>query len=119
MQLQELVYRGGLRQAAHAHDYASISMIVGGSLDEVANGTSREGGAASIIVKPRDVVHEDAYGGAGARMFTVILGSDADPGPYRWLFAGPAATLFTHAIREWRAGAPYADTVLDLVAAAW
>ena len=119
MQLQELVYRPSLRQAAHAHDYASISMIVAGSLDETANDTSRNGGAASIIVKPRDVVHDDSYGDAGARTFTLIAGGEADFGSYRWLFAGPAATLFIHAIREWRAGAAYADIALDLVAATW
>jgi AraC family transcriptional regulator len=115
MQLREHVYRSGQRQAPHAHDYASISMIVCGSLDEAANGMRRDGGAASIIVKPRDLVHDDEYGRRGARMFTLV--TDADVGSYRWLFAGPAAALFTHAIREWRAGAAYDDLALDLVAA--
>jgi AraC family transcriptional regulator len=119
MQLHELVYRSGLRQPAHAHDYPSITMIVGGSLDETVDCVRWRGGAASIVVKPGGVVHDDHYGDGGARAFTLIAGCDDDVGWYRWLFAGPAATLFTHAIREWRAGGEWHDLALDLIAATW
>jgi AraC family transcriptional regulator len=119
VQLQELVYGSGTYQAPHAHEYSSISMIVSGSLLETAARTEWNGGAGSIIVKPRDIVHDDTYGARGARMFTLLLPEDDEIGRYRWFFGGSPAALFTRAIREWRAGAAFEDLAADLIGATY
>jgi AraC-like DNA-binding protein len=118
MHLQEFVYRPGLHQPMHVHDYTSLSMIVGGSFEENAARTCWSGGAGHIVVKPRGVMHDDRYGASGARIFTLILDSDEDAGRYRWLFGGSPVALFTRAVAEWRAGSPYTDIAIDLIASA-
>jgi AraC family transcriptional regulator len=117
MQLHELVYAPERRQDTHAHEYSSISFIVAGELEEKVGSTRWLGGAGNVIVKPRHVEHEDVYGPAGARMFTVIVGDDT-PGPYRWFFGGAQASLFVRAIRNWREGEPIDEVCADLIASA-
>lgn len=115
MQLRELVYAPASRQAAHAHDSTSVSFVGRGGFDESAGGVKRTGVAGDVIVKPAGVVHEDVYGPAGAKMFTLVL--DEDMGSYRWLFGGAPAALFTRAIVEWRAGSAFEEVAVDLLAA--
>ena len=117
MQLREFAYAPGLVQPIHVHDYSSISFIVAGELHETSGGTEWKGGAGNVIVKPRDVAHDDIYGRAGARMFTLMLEDDST-GPYRWFFGGPPAALFARAIGEWRTGASIEDVGTDLIASA-
>lgn len=123
MQLREFVYAPERRQGTHAHDYSSISFIVAGELEEKVGSTVWAGGPGNVIVKPRDVEHEDVYGPAGARMFTVVSVDDRDdrddlPGPYRWFFGGAQASLFVRAIRNWREGEPIGEVCTDLIASA-
>jgi AraC-like DNA-binding protein len=114
MQLREYVYEPSLHQPAHTHDTMSLSFVARGGVEENAAGTRRTGGAGDVIVKPAGVVHEDTFGPRGAKMFTLVL--DEDIGPYRWLFGGAPAALFTRAVLDWRAGAEFADVAIDLVA---
>ena len=115
MQLRESVYEPGSHQAAHAHDYMSLSFVARGGLEESVGGVRRTAAAGDVIVKPAGVVHEDVYGPGGTKMFTIVL--DEEIGPYRWLFGGAPAALFTRAIVECRDGAPIEDLAFDLVAA--
>ena len=115
MQLREFAYAPGLFQPTHAHDYSSISFVVAGELHETSEGTDWKGGAGNVIVKPRDVAHDDVYGPAGARMFTLLVDDDS-AGPYGWFFGGSQAALFVRAIGEWRAGAPIEEVAIDLIA---
>lgn len=114
MQLREAAYAPALRQPAHTHDSTSLSFVGRGGFDESAGGVKRTGVAGDVIVKPAGVVHEDVYGPAGAKMFTLVL--EEDVGSYRWLFGGAPAALFTRAIVEWRAGAIFDEVAVDLVA---
>lgn len=65
--LQSYAAKG--RHEPHAHDRASIGILVGGSLVERVGRTTQQGTLGAIIIKPAGVVHENAYGDAG----TVIL----------------------------------------------
>lgn len=116
--MREFVYGPALHQPPHAHDYSSVSMIVSGSLSENAERSEWRGGAGHVIVKPRDVVHDDRYGSRGARMFTLLFDAESEVGAYRWLFGGSAAALLARAVAEWRAGSAWQDIATDVVAAA-
>lgn len=115
MRLREFVYEPSLHQAAHVHDYTSVSFVARGELEETACGERRNGTAGDVIVKPAGVVHEDRFGPSGATMYTLVL--DGDAGRYQWRFGGPPSALFVRAIREWRAGAAFEEIAIDLLAA--
>jgi len=53
----------------HAHDRASIGILLGGSLCERVGRTTQEGALGAVIIKPPGVKHENIFGGAG----TIIL----------------------------------------------
>lgn len=100
--IRETRYAPQLRQPRHAHDTSSISLIGAGELVESAGTSSRHARAGDIVVKPRGVAHEDVYGESGAK--TYVLETDEDVGPYRWLFGGAPAALFTRALLTRDAG---------------
>ena len=118
MEMREYTYAPELRQAAHLHDDTSVSFIASGSVRETAERTEWRGGAGQLIVKPRDVVHDDHFGAAGARFFTIILNDAMEvPTGYRWFNGGAPMMLFIRAVQEWRAGRAIDDVTTDLLAA--
>lgn len=94
--IRERHYAPQLRQARHAHETSSVSLVGAGTLLESTDAASRLARPGDLVVKPRGVFHEDVYGESGAT--TYVLEVDEELGPYRWLFGGAPAALFTRAI---------------------
>ena len=115
MHLAENRYVPGTRQAAHVHDFTSLSLLVRGTVEERAACLEHRGVAGDVIVRPAGTLHEDLFGEAGAKTLTLVV--EGEVGSYRWLQGGSPAALFARAAVEWRAGAEYGEIVTDLLAA--
>lgn len=108
-------YAPGTRQEPHTHALPSIALLVRGTVVERSAAGTKGAQAGDLAVKPADVLHEDAYGPAGATMFTVV--ADEDLGAYRWMFGGAATALFTRAVIAWRGGDEWREQIIDAIAA--
>jgi len=62
-------YPANDRHPPHAHDQASIGILLGGSLTERVGGSTQRGALGAVIVKPAGVVHQNDFGESG----TIIL----------------------------------------------
>ena len=70
-------YWAGGVMPEHAHDHASVSVVLAGGLAERVGRREVEAGPFSVVVKPAEVAHEDRFGRAGARMLGVDLTAEA------------------------------------------
>lgn len=94
-------YPPGYRQAPHAHDSASVTLLIAGRIRETVGRTVEVGTSLSAVVKPTGVVHANEVGPRGARTIQILLGDHSlidDPGPglgpWRWIHAGPGIREF-------------------------
>jgi AraC family transcriptional regulator len=98
------------RHPPHAHDRASIGLLLGGSLLERVGRTTHEGALGAVLIKPAGVMHENKYGGAG----TIILslrGTHVErlaERRWEWRRADRALAHAVASIRHARAGRPLA-----------
>ena len=99
--LDERHYAPGVLQPAHRHDFASVTLLVRGTLAEASEGRREEASALSVVVKPPGVAHETHFGSAEAstvrlvvapRAFTASPVLRAALGEWRWIHGGPAAS---------------------------
>jgi AraC family transcriptional regulator len=101
--VREVAYEPGLRQARHAHQETTVTLVVAGSLRETVGDAQEVARALSIVVKPGDTEHADHFGDRGAR--TVQIGLTASEAAaahewepavrqWRWTHAGPAVPAF-------------------------
>ena len=64
-------YPPRLRQAAHCHEYAHVSIIVGGSIREVCAGRDEIGFGSQLRVRPYQIKHQVEFGPQGALILAV------------------------------------------------
>lgn len=67
-------YPPGLRQPAHYHERAHISIIVAGAIRERSAGRDEIGFASALTLRPQEIRHEVEFGRQGA----LILSVDVD-----------------------------------------
>jgi AraC family transcriptional regulator len=71
----------------HSHARGSVSLVLGGSLEERVGGVEMRAAIGDVVVKPPGVVHRNRFGAAGAMLISI-----ADiPGA---LFGGPGWRWF-------------------------
>lgn len=120
--VREIQYAAGYRQGKHAHERASVTLLLRGALRETAAGREENATVLSVVVKPAGVVHADEVGPAGARTLQVVLEDEAaflgDParelGAWRWIHAGAGVRPLLGLQRAlWDAAADLEDPVLE------
>jgi AraC family transcriptional regulator len=103
MRAREVAYKPGLRQARHAHEETTVTLVVSGSLRETVGRTEEVARALSIVVKPGDTEHADEFGAQGAHTLQVGLTThdatqlrewEPSARSWRWTHAGPAVPAF-------------------------
>lgn len=67
-------YPPGLRQPAHRHDQAHISIVIAGTIRERSAGRDQIGFASALTLRPHEIRHEVDFGPQGA----LILAVDVD-----------------------------------------
>lgn len=91
----------------HAHEHASVSVVLAGELEEESDGRIVRALALTVFVKPAGVLHADRFGPAGARLLSLELALD-DPLAaglrYRTFEGGRAARLALAGARAPEAG---------------
>lgn len=112
--IREISYAPGLDQTPHDHPYTSLTLVIGGSIDERAGGREERAEPLSVVVKPLGTVHADRVGPHGARTLQICLDDHfaselAQAGPgldrWRWLHGGPAALRMMAVLVELRTAA--------------
>jgi AraC family transcriptional regulator len=66
-------YPAGMRQGAHTHERAHVSIIVAGSIREVSAGRDEIGSAAQLNLRPYESTHEVVFGPQGALILAVDI----------------------------------------------
>lgn len=93
-------YAPGACQPPHDHPFASVTLVLAGSLAETVGGRTEEAGPLSVVVKPPLVRHADRIGPRGARVFRLALTADEHHDllqagvpldAWRWIHGGPPA----------------------------
>lgn len=69
-------YPPGLRQAAHRHDQAHISIIIAGTIRERSAGRDEIGFASALTLRPHEIRHEVEFGPQGALILAVDVDDD-------------------------------------------
>jgi AraC-like DNA-binding protein len=68
-------YPPGVRQSAHSHEHAHISIIIAGSIREVSGGRDETGFQSALILRPDEFTHQVQFGPQGALMLAVDVES--------------------------------------------
>ena len=63
-------YPPDFRQPEHEHGCSQVSLLLAGSIVESVSGQDHHAGAGQVSVKPRGVVHSDAYGPQGVALLS-------------------------------------------------
>lgn len=104
-------YRSGERHRPHAHAFSSLTLVLGGAVEERVGRDVQRGTAFRVAVKPAGVEHADDFGDAGALVLRVELSardeSCADSSGcwerrWRWLHPGATSRALTGMIRALR-----------------
>ena len=126
----ENAYPPLLRQARHAHETTTVSLVLAGGLREAVGGAEEIAQPLSAVVKPRGIEHADQFGGEGARILQIVLDDELTASTerweggmqrWRWSHAGPATPAFLRLLRA-RRGMPeqgdgrVEDAALDVLA---
>lgn len=119
--VREVAYRPGLCQAAHAHEYDGITLVLAGEIRETVGRLDEVATCLSAVVKPAGVVHADRVGPRGARALQILLDLDGPfargergLGPWRWIHAG-TGTRALLSLHRYVAGAPSVAGLEDRV----
>jgi AraC family transcriptional regulator len=99
-------YQPHERQRTHEHPYASVTLVLAGSLEETVGRRTETALALGVVVKPAGVAHEDRFGDAGALTVQVRLESGTLPHDtsWRWSHGGRAAAALLSLFRRRRTG---------------
>jgi AraC family transcriptional regulator len=123
MSIRTVRYPADCRQGRHHHDRTSVTLVYGGSLDEVVGGAREEAGPLSVVYKPAGTEHANRMGPRGAATIQIAFedsffeadGADAPEG-WGWAHGGPPARSFLGLVRCWSEGGGRAgDMELRLV----
>ncbi|MGH7650675.1 MAG: helix-turn-helix domain-containing protein [Gemmatimonadaceae bacterium] len=71
-------YSPGASMPAHAHGFASMGVVLAGSLIEDVGATRVEARAGSMVLKPAGTLHANRFGATGARLLAVTLDHSHD-----------------------------------------
>jgi AraC family transcriptional regulator len=120
----ESIYPAGHAQAVHDHEYANISIVLSGSIEERVGRRCHEGVAGHVVFKPAGIPHANRCRSNGARLFRIEIhdaGSEDMLGggslrDYTWAPGGPALALMLRARREHRTSDPETDLALECLA---
>jgi AraC family transcriptional regulator len=121
----ESIYPPGHAQAVHDHEYANVSVVLSGSIEERVGRRCHEGVAGHVVYKPAGIPHANRCRSNGARLFRIEIhgaGSDAELlgggslRDYTWASGGPALALMLRARREHRTSDPETDLALECLA---
>lgn len=97
------VYPAGFDQTMHAHEQASISLLLSGEVTERTPSSEYVAGSGSVVLKPPGIVHADRFGGSETQVLYLDLGPRREllPGlpngdrfnvnEWRWIDGGPLA----------------------------
>ena len=123
LQLRRVRYRPNARQPPHRHEDCTLSLIVSGELQETSASTCHRAGVGSVVVKPADCLHADAFGPRGACI--VQIGTEAVPNSkfglhvYRWFESAMLARAVLACLGGKHRGAESAELILwDALASA-
>jgi AraC family transcriptional regulator len=72
-------YDANLRVAAHEHERPGLTFVLSGNLRESFARRTLECGAGTLIAKPPDARHRNAYGAAGASCLIVEVLAEREP----------------------------------------
>src|SRR5262245_13170558 len=117
----ETIYPPGHAQAMHDHDFANISIVLSGSIEERVGRRTHDGVAGHVVFKPAGMPHANRCRSNGARLFRIELhGADPEDSlgtgsirDYSWASGGPAFALMLRARREHRTSHPETDQTLE------
>ncbi|MDZ7780794.1 MAG: helix-turn-helix domain-containing protein [Gemmatimonadota bacterium] len=122
--IRRIDYAPGLRQPAHAHEGASLTLLLAGEIRETTGQREETGSALSVVVKPPDVRHADEVGPRGARTLQVAFGPatveelrehGAAPERWFWLHGGCGASLLLELAEALHEGSRPASELEDRV----
>ena len=114
-------YPPGLRQRAHCHERAHVSIIIAGSVREVSAGRDEVGYALELNLRPCEITHQVEFGPQGA----LVLAVDVEDRVTRMTASGwihrnlslAQRTLLSWVLAEGAAcDADVGDCIQDLVA---
>jgi len=97
------VYPPSHRFEPHTDGRPRVSVVLRGAVTEEACGREEVASAASVVVKPADVRHRNAFGPEGARLVSVVLPEALWSGgldDWRWHHAGPAGGAALRFVRS-------------------
>jgi AraC family transcriptional regulator len=109
--------------AAHCHARGSVSILLGGTLEESVGPASVEGRAGHVVVKPPGLEHRNRFGPVGAAL-VAIAGAPAslfEPRDWRWFRGAGLIRLAATAAVALREGDPFGaaqEAAWELIAAA-
>ena len=103
----------------HVDEYHRISLILSGQLKESSGNQEEYAQSGSLVVKPKDVNHENIFGPQGTRILSVVFKNNFENGEtvfgdWRWFHGLPVATTvfdFAEALNE----VQEEEDLLDLV----
>ena len=111
-------YCGSAALDRHAHQQASVSVVLAGSIEEEVCGRTELGRMGSIVTKPAGIEHRNRVGREGA-ILLAIKGSHADtlaPAAWRWTQPRGAAAVGLEVARTLKLGGSVEpDQLLDLL----
>ena len=109
-------YPPGLRQPAHSHDRAHVSIIIGGSIREVSAGHDEIGYALQLRLRPCETRHQVEFGPQGALILAVDVEHAATRAPVNgWIhrdLSGAQRVLLNWVLAE---GTPPVADVSDCI----
>lgn len=126
--LRAVRYPARMTQPQHEHEDTTVTLVLGGSLEENVGSTHEEAAALSVVFKPAGTRHANRIGPWGAVTLQLTLDPDAlggddvvDPEGWGWIHGGRAARrflAFAVGVREREPAVDLEGRVYDLLAAA-
>ncbi len=114
-------YAPGLRQAAHKHDRAHVSIIIAGSIREMSSGRDEVGVASQLHLRPYESTHQVEFGPHGALILAldledIVVRTTASGWIHRDLSAAQRSLVNWVLDDRSAPNADMSDPILDLVA---
>src|SRR4030095_14610330 len=114
-------YPPGLRQAAHSHEQAHVSIISGGSIREICGRRDEIGFGSQLRLRPHEITHQVEFGPQGALILAVdvehiVSRTTATSWIHRDLCVAQRVLLKWVLAESVSAGADVGDCIQDLVA---
>ncbi len=114
-------YPPALRQPAHLHDRAHISIIIAGTVREVSSGRDEVGFPSTLTLRPYEITHQVEFGPHGALILAIDLENGVTRGAgsgwmHRAMFMAERTLLRWLLTDEMDGDADVGDYIQDLIA---